>query len=200
MTDQARTYRSAAPCNIGPGFKPGFYPNPFWDDQNFDVLSLTVPGNNSAPAAYVIPTTGITIPKFADGASITEAAGSKELEHAWKVGSSIYPHAHVLKLTAGAGSVFLGFEYRIALGTTVLYDTKTLTLPVTDVTVLTQLAFANLGEIALSAFTTIGAQVSFRFFRDPTNVADDFAGDIAITTVGWHFQRDTAGSRQVATK
>jgi hypothetical protein len=200
VTDQARTYRSAAPSNIGPGFKPGFYPDPLWDDQNFDVLSLTVPGNNDAPTAYVIPDTGITIPKFANGSDIVEASGSKELEHAWKVGTSIYPHAHILKLTDAAGSVFLGFEYRIIYGSTVLYNSKTVTVPLTGVTVLTQLVFADFGEIALAALEDIGAQVSFRFYRDPTNVADNYAGDIAITTVGWHFQRDTAGSRQVTTK
>jgi hypothetical protein len=199
MTDQVRTYRSAA-SNIGPGFRPGFYSSPLWDDQNFDVLSLTVPGNNSAPKAYVIPTTGITIPKFENGSATVEASGSKELEHAWKVGTSIYPHAHILKLTNAAGSVFLGFEYRIVYGTTVVYNTKTLTLPLTSVAVLTELAFADFGEIALSSFTEVGVQVSFRFYRNPANGADDYAGDIAVTTVGWHFQRDTAGSRSVASK
>jgi hypothetical protein len=195
-----RTYRSAAPANIGPGFRPGYYPDPPWDDQNFDVLSLTVPGNNNAPTAYVIPTTGIVVPKFANGSATVEASGSKELEHAWKVGSSIYPHAHLLKLTAASGSVYLGFEYRIILNGTVIYNTKTVVVPLTDVAVLTQLAFADFGEIDLSAFTAVGAQVSFRFFRTPTNAADDYAGDIAVTTIGWHFQRDTAGSRLVTTK
>lgn len=200
MTDQIRTFRSGSPSNIGPGFKPGYYPDPLWDDQNFDVLSITVPGNNSAPTKYNIPGTGLFVPKYANGAAIVETPGSKELEHAWKVGSSIYPHAHVLKLTAASGSVFLGFEYRIARGTTIVSGTKTVTVAMTDVTVIDQLVFAGFGEIALSAITDTGAQVTFRFYRDPTNLADDYAGDIAVTTVGWHFQRDTAGSRLVTTK
>jgi hypothetical protein len=103
-------------------------------------------------------------------------------------------------LTAASGSVFLGFEYRIVYGTTVVYGTKTLTLSVTAAAVLTELVFADFGEIALSSFTDVGPQVSFRFYRNPANGADDYAGDIALTTVGWHFQRDTAGSRSVASK
>lgn len=200
MTDQRRTYRSAAPSNIGPGFRPGFYPDPLWDDQNFDVLSITVPGNNDAPVAYTIPTTGLVLPSFPDGTSITEVPASKELEHAWQVGTPIYPHAHVVKLAAGAGSVFLGFEYRVAHGTTVVTGTKTLTLALTAAAVLDEIVFANLGEIVLTAITDVGAQVTFRFYRDPTNIADNFAGAIAIATVGWHFKRDSAGSRQVTTK
>lgn len=200
MTDQARTYRSAAPSNIGPGFKPGFYPDPFWDDQNFDVLSITIPGGNDAPRAYTIPGTGLVLANFQNSAGITEIPASKELEHAWQVGTSIFPHAHIVKLTAAAGSVFLGFEYRIAHGTTVVTGAKTLVLSLTAAAVLDEIVFADLGEIALTALTAVGPQVTFRFYRDPGNIADDYAGDIAVTTVGWHFKRDSAGSRQVATK
>lgn len=199
MTDQARTYRSAAPSNIGPGFKPGFYPDSLWDDQNFDVLSIKVPGNNNSPVAYTIPTTGLILPSFS-GSTITDVPASKELEHAWEVGTPIYPHAHIIKLASGAGSIFLGFEYRIAHGTTIVTGTKTLTLAVTAAAVLDQIVFADLGSIALTAFTDIGPQVTFRFYRDPTNPADDYAGAIAVTTVGWHFKRNSAGSRQVTTK
>lgn len=200
MTDQVRAYRSAGSSNIGPGFVPGFYPSPFWDDQNFDVLSITVPGGNDAPTGYIIPGTGLVLPNFRNSAGITEVPASKELEHAWQVGTSIYPHAHIVKLTAASGSVFLGFEYRIAHGTTVVSGEKTLTLSLTAATVLNQIVFADLGEIALTAFTAVGPQVTFRFYRDPGNPADDYAGDIAITTIGWHFKRDSAGSRLVTTK
>lgn len=200
MTDQARTYRSAAPANIGPGFKPGFYPDSLWDDQNFDVLSISVPGNNDAPVAYTIPDTGLVLPSMPAGASITEVPASKELEHAWEIGTSIYPHAHIVKLAAGAGDVVLGFEYRVAHGTTVVAGTKPLTLTVTDAAVLDELLFADFGEIALTAFTDVGPQVTFRFYRDPTDEDDTYAGAIAVTTVGWHFKRDSAGSRLITTK
>ena len=199
MTDQLRAYRTGIP-NIGPGFKPGFYPDPIWEDANFDVLAITVPGNNSAPVAYVIPTTGLVLPNFPNGAAVTEVAGSKELDHAWKLGSSIFPHAHVRKIDAGAGDIFLGFEYQVIYGTTKVTGEKTLTLTVTNVAQLDEVLFADLGEIDLSTIVHVGAQITFRFYRDPTNEADDFAGDIAVTTFGWHYLRDSDGSRYITGK
>lgn len=199
MTDQSRMIRQGFQ-NIGQGFKPGFYPDALWEDQNFDVLALTVPGNNDAPDPYVIPTTGLVLPSFPDGAAVVESAGSKELLHAWKVGTSIYPHVHLVKLDAGAGSVYLGFEYRIVRGTTIVSGTKTLTVAVTDRTVLDEEKYTEFEAIDLSTITDVGAQVTFRFFRDPTNAADDFAGDIAITTIGWHLQVNSGGSRLIGSK
>lgn len=199
MTDQVRTYRAPAP-NIGPGFKPGFFPDPVWEDDNFDVLSITVPGNNDAPTAYVIPTKGLVLPNFPDGADITEVAGSRELPHSWKIGTSIYPHAHIRKLTAGAGSIFLGFEYELLHGSTLVQGSDDITLGVDNVDVLNEILFAAFSAIDLSTITEVGAQMTFRFYRDPTNAADDFAGDIAVTTIGYHYEKDTSGSRQITTK
>lgn len=198
MTDQSRTYRT--PSAIGAGFKPGFYPDSLWEDENFDVLAITIPGNNNAPSAYVIPTTGLVLANFPDGANVTEVPGSKEINHSWELGTTIKPHVHLRKLDAGSGSVFLGFEYQVLRGTTKISGELTATVPVTDVTVLDEILFYNLGDIVMTSFTEVGAQITFRFYRDPTNGADDFAGDIAITTLGWHYQLNSAGSRQAGAK
>jgi len=47
----------------------------------------------------------------------------------------------------------------------------------------------------------IGSQIAFRFFRDPTDIADTYPDDAAITmTLGFHYEIDTPGSRQITTK
>lgn len=199
MTDQLRDYRRAAKT-IGPGFKPGFLSQPFWEDDNFDVLSITVPGNNNAPTAYTIPTKNLILPNFPNGADITEVGGSREIPHAWEVGTSIYPHGHVRKLSTGNGSILLGFEYEILLGSTLVEGSDTITVELDNVTQLNELVFAGFDAIDLSTITEVGAQLTFRFYRDPTDAADDFAGDIAVPTIGFHYQRNTSGSRQITTK
>jgi len=200
MTDQMRTYRSAAAGNIGPGFKPGFFPDSLWEDQNFDVLAITVPGGNNAPTAYTIPTKGLVLPSFPDGNDVTEAPGSKELAHAWEIGTSIYPHFHLRKLDDGAGDVYFGFEYEVLQGSTLLEGTLTKTFTVTDLTTLNEESIVAFDAIDLSTITDVGAQITFRLFRNPTDAADDFAGDVAVTTVGWHYLRDSSGSRSIASK
>lgn len=46
----------------------------------------------------------------------------------------------------------------------------------------------------------IGAQFHFRFFRDGTDAADTYNDGAVIATFGIHYQVDTMGGRQIATK
>lgn len=198
MTEQIRTYRQGI-ANIGPGFKPGYYPDPQWVDINFDILAITIPGNNNAPQSFVIPGTGLVLPSFPDGV-ITEAPGSVELDHGWKLGTEIRPHVHVRKLTSGAGSIYLAFEYLVLRGTTKIYGTKEKIVSVTDVVQYDEDLIVPFDPIDVSAIDNVGTQITFRLYRDANNVADNYVGSIGSTTAGLHILVDTDGSQGVGNK
>jgi len=186
---------------IGTGIKPGFLPEIQWRDENFDPLAITVKNKNNAPTPLAVPGTDLAMANFANGAGITEVPVSgKEVNHDWKVGTNLSVHAHILKATAASGNYKFGFEYRVSCpGITTLYGTisKAQAVPATA---WTDSDYIVIGEIDMSTITTLGAQVTFRLFRDPADAADTYAGDIVLHTFGWHYQVNSNGSRLIASK
>lgn len=185
---------------IGTGFEPGFLPAAQWRDENFDPLAVTIPGNNDAPVATAIAGTNLFMAGFPDAATTEVPVSGKELNHDWLVGSSIYPHAHIIKAAAGTGNVRLGFEYRILQnGSTPIYGDLVDDFAVPE-TALTEVKITNFTAIDLSAVTGIGAQVTFRFYRLGAHANDTYAGTILVASLGWHYQVNSNGSRTIGAK
>jgi hypothetical protein len=185
---------------IGPGFKPGFLSEPQWLDDNFDPLALTIPGNNDAPVAFNIAGTSLYMASMPGGVITESIVSGKELNHDWKLGTSIHPHIHVLKSVAGAGNMRLGFEYRITLGDMApIYGdiVDNFAVPTTH---LTEEKFIDFGEVDISSISDVGAQITFRFYRLGTHIDDTYGGAILALSMGWHYQVDSSGSRTVGTK
>ena len=186
---------------IGTGNQPGFLPEPQWRDENFDPLAVTIPGNNNAPAKLNVPGTNLFMASFPAIGGITEVPVSgKEVNHDWVPGTNLSVHAHILKTVAGTGDVKLSFEYRVSSGSiTPVYGTISAAqaVPATEWTIADYLV---IGEIPMSTFTGLGAQVTFRLFRDGSDSADTYNGAIVIHTFGWHYQVNSNGSRLIASK
>lgn len=185
---------------IGTGFQPGFLPAPQWRDENFDPLAITIPGNNDAPVALNIPTTDLFVASFPNSALTEIPVSGKEVNHDWVVGTNLVPHAHLLKATAAAGDIKMSMEYRIVeSGITPVYGTAT-GIVAAPTNIWTDEARVDLTEIDMSTFTDVGAQVTFRLFRDPSDAADTYAGTVVVLSFGWHYQVNSSGSRTIGSK
>ncbi len=185
---------------IGTGFQPGFLPEPQWRDENFDPLAVTIPGNNAAPVKLNVPGTSLFMASFPNIAITEVPVSGKEVNHDWVPGTNLSVHAHILKATAVAGDVKLSFEYRVSKkGQAPIYGTISAVQAV-PATAWVDSDFIVIGEIDMSTFTGIGAQVTFRLFRDPADVADTYAGTIVVHTFGWHYQINSSGSRTPGAK
>jgi len=163
-------------------------------------LAVTIPGNNDAPVKINVPGTDLFIANFPNGSLTEVPVSGKEVQHDWVPGTNLSVHAHILKADAGAGNIELAFEYRVVEdATTPVYGTltKVVAVPATAWTI-EQLVL--LGEIDMSTFTDIGAQITFRLFRNSGAAADTYAGDIVVTTFGWHYQVNSSGSRLIGSK
>ena len=185
---------------IGAGFQPGFLPAPQWRDENFDPLAVTIPGNNDAPVALNVTGTDLFVASFPNSALTEVPVSGKEVNHDWVVGTNPVPHAHILKATAAAGNIKLSFEYRVVSESiTPVYGTAT-GIVAAPTNIWTDEARVDLTEIDMSTFTNVGAQVTFRLFRDPADAADTYAGTVVVLSFGWHYQVNSSGSRLIGAK
>jgi len=185
---------------IGTGYEPGFLPAPQWRDENFDPLAITIPGNNNAPSALNVPGTNLFMASFPNSGITEVPVSGKEVNHDWAPGTNLSVHAHILKTSIATGNVKIGFEYRVSdNGKTPVYGTIDATIAVPS-TAWDDALYMLIGEINMSTFTDLGAQVTFRMFRDPSDAADTYAGAIVVHTFGWHYQVNSNGSRTIGAK
>lgn len=141
--------------------------------------------------------TGITTYAFAPTEYVD---GIFELQHDYMEGTDLTFHVHWQGITApGGGTDNVQFQLIYTLGRSgvVLASATTITV---EVAVTTQYAF-NISSFAAITGTTflIGDQFLFNFGRIAAS-ADEYAGDALVATVGIHYQVDTLGSAQIASK
>lgn len=166
-----------------------------WKDINVGGISLKQ--GATAPDPINLDTTSIQVYAF-DGATLTEeASGAFELQHDYKEGTNIVPHIHWYTTDTGAGNVKWQLEYYIKSGTSEYTGTTSVTTAATG-TAWEEIR-SDFPAITGTNFT-IGMQIHFRLFRDPTDAADTYASDAALGTFGIHHEVDTVGSRQISTK
>lgn len=166
-----------------------------WKDINVGGISLKQ--GATAPDPINLDTTSIQVYAF-DGATLTEeVSGAFELQHDYKEGTNIVPHIHWYTTDTGAGNVKWQLEYYIKSGTSEYTGTTSVTTAATG-TAWEEIR-SDFPAITGTNFT-IGMQIHFRLFRDPTDAADTYASDAALGTFGIHYEVDTVGSRQISTK
>jgi hypothetical protein len=169
---------------------------PVWQDINLGGTALGT--GASAPDLINLDTTSISVYAFDGNVTSEMLSGSFELQHDYKEGTDLYPHLHFLPVNANAGTVKFFLEYYIREDNRVKL---TATISATKAT--NSIAWEEL-LLAFPAITgtslKIGSQIFFRLYRVPTDAADTYNSDVALATVGIHYQIDTLGSRQISTK
>lgn len=164
-----------------------------WDDDNLDPTTLT--GTGTAPVATTWSATGISIAGFAKG---DEVQGTREIRHNVKLGAPIYFHAHWAANTTNVGNVRLGLEYFFTRDGVAVTTSTTITLTAaTDGTAWKKFntSFAAITPPA----SELGMQFHFRFYRINEG-ADTYTGLVLCSTIGYHFEIDGLGSKQITAK
>lgn len=127
-----------------------------------------------------------------------ELYGSFELQHDYKEGTPLHPHIHFLPTTSDAGNVKFFLEYYLR-DDNALKLTGTLSSVSSTGSIAWQEIRTEFGTISNSSIK-IGSQIFFRLYRDAADVQDTYSFDVALSTVGIHYEIDTVGSRQIAIK
>lgn len=166
-----------------------------WEDVNLDPTSMA--GGGTAPTSISFSTSTVKIASFVNAAT-DEVCGMHELPHAWKLGSQISFHCHWCPTTTNTGTCRFGLEYFfIRAGQAPSFPVKIYAEQAGGGVAWAKqdIAFANITPVS-----ELGVQLAFRFFRDGSHVNDTFTGDAAVSTIGFHYEMDGTGSRQIGTK
>lgn len=165
-----------------------------WDD--FLVPGFALGTGNAAPALTAFtPITNMQLYGFNGTPTPDELFGVIELLHGWKEGTDIWPHVHWTPNDANSGNVLWQMTYSIKDENGVFQNGVTLTAlqPASGVNVEETIEF---NAPIPGANLKIGDQIPFRLFRDSQASQDNYAGLAKLLTVGFHYQKDTLGSRQ----
>jgi hypothetical protein len=166
--------------------------------QDINISGANLGFGASTPDLINLDTTSIQVRAF-DGTAITEQlSGGFELQHDYKEGTDIYPHAHLLPTTSASGTFKFFLEYYIRRA-----NTLKLTATISASMATNSIAWEELRlsfPVITGADLKIGDQIFFRIYRVPTDATDTYTADVALSTFGIHYLVDGFGSRQISTK
>ena len=129
---------------------------------------------------------------------------ANELPHSWKLGTTVHPHLHITTKAANStgGDRFAKFTIDIAYaktGGTWTETPRTAELTIPNGTAALQLFYLDMGDLALTGYT-IGTEIKPRVKRIAATGGTEYSGNIFITQLGMHYERDALGSRTETTK
>lgn len=169
-----------------------------YNDTNYNAINA-LPGA-SAPNLVNLASTGLKGYAF-DGVNQTEELqfGAEEVLHGYKEGTDISFHVHWRPTTTGAGNVKWQFEiYWDNIDST---PGSTTNVSVVDAASGTAWQHLKTDELTISGTgKKIGSLVHVRVYRDPTDSADTYGSDAVLSSIGFHYQINTVGSRQLNVK
>lgn len=184
-----------------------------WEDERVPVTSLKLGGSHDPGFAVWKKNAGGTSQgvfiHWFDKATEEELYFALQISHAWKEGSTIYPHVHWIPKTNGGANtkVSWGLEYvvqsmGVAFGTTtIIYGNTSIPneTPVADRHYLTRINGTT--GIVMTGHT-ISCMLIGRVFRDATGAGgtDDYDDDAGLLEIDFHIERDTNGSRLETSK
>lgn len=176
----------------------GFNDSVLWNDYN--VTSFALGAGASSPDLITFLGAGNLVIHAFDGTSTAEQLyGCIELLHDYKEGTDLRPHIHYVPTTSGAGNVKWNLEYSLASNNVTFPSTTTIAV----VDTVSGIAWRHKAvefPVISGAGLTIGTQIMFRLFRNPSDVQDTYTGDAGLLTFGLHVQIDSDGSRQIFSK
>jgi hypothetical protein len=173
---------------------------PVYQDANIGSLVLQTGGTLPGIVEIVDSTltgTGVYTRGFAIG---EQGSGSIEIPHDYKEGTDMIFHIHYVGQDAPAGATD---NIKWELTYTITRDgvtTPAATVDSAQDTISTRTMWKRTDvETIAGAGLKIGDQVNFTLKRIAAS-SDDYAGELLIGTLGFHYQTDTIGSRQIGTK
>jgi hypothetical protein len=172
-----------------------------WEDENFDPTMLT--GTGTLPASITFASTTTHVASFAGNAN-DEVEGIKEYPHKAKLNAvgqttvKLSFHAHCYPTTTSGGNVRLALEYFFTKENVAI--TTSTTIYVTGAVGTTAWAKKTFTFADIAAPDELGSQLHFRFARLSNDALDTYADALAISTIGFHYEADSTGSRQTLVK
>lgn len=171
------------------------YTDTYWDDiRTPSNLSKKVPGKEAKDQAYK----GGVVISFEDGAD-QAVSFNVQLPHGYKLGSDLEFHIHIALPTAGAGAgvenVAFDFTYSWANinnefpAETTVSDTTDVQDYAADTHRLIEIG----GSLDGSAITGVSSMLICSLTRD-VSVDDNYADDVYLIELDFHYQFDAPGS------
>ena len=169
-----------------------------WLDIDFPIIVRTT-GPNIPTLATLVG--NLTVPQWEIG-DYFQCEG-QEMIHAWKEGSDVYWHLHLITNGQEAVSKYCRFEIQIAYGNvgSQIGNLQTITSPEFEIPANTPDRTHLILPIDSSSMTgiTIGTQVYARLERIASTIADPVDSPFC-TMLQMHIECDTIGSRQITSK
>ena len=182
-----------------------------WDDLRVPALS-TRAGASKIPGLTKFLDNGAgsqgILTRVFDKSNEEELYFALQLPHAWKQGTSVYPHVHWLPVSDGAANAVVswGLEYSIA--------------KINDVFPFSVIIYGNahahggdliakthymtdIGSgISMAGIASVSPMIVCRVFRDATGtgLTDDYTADVALLEIDFHYEIDSLGSNSIHTK
>lgn len=169
-----------------------------WEDLMIPGLSVGTAA--SAPDLISFGPSG-NLKMFAfDGNSTSEQVFfSCQLQHAWKLESTIKPHVHWTPTTTGSGNVKWFFEYSWANIDGTFGAPTTISVVQAASGTAWQHQLASLPDIAGTG-KGLSSMLVCRLYRNPADSQDTYGDDAAFLQFDIHYEMDTVGSREAASK
>lgn len=172
-----------------------------WEDDNLDPTTLTGPGN--LPSRITFASTTAHIAAFS-GTQTDEVEGCREYPHKAKLNAAgatstvMQFHAHTYATTTTVGNVRLGLEYFFTKEGVAVTTSNTIYVTYTTNGVAWAKQSVSFPDIAVPE--ELGSQLHFRFFRLGGDALDTYNSQVAISTIGYHYEIDSLGSNTTHVK
>jgi hypothetical protein len=168
-----------------------------FEDLNWNPTELV--GSGTAPSLINFGSSTIGIAGFS-ATSTDEITSSAELPHSWKVGSEIQFHFHWYPTTTNVGNALFRLEYLFTKEGVAVTTSTTVDLLVASSGVAWAKKSSAFTNIVTTGVAEFGSQFHFRFARVGGDASDTYTGVTAVSTVGFHYESDTLGSRLISSK
>jgi hypothetical protein len=174
-----------------------------WNDINIEAYNLGT--GATAPAVGNFAGSAIRTYQFFGGivGPSDELHGGMELLHDWKEETSVHFHVHwtpTVLVAAPNDGVVWGLEYTLQNvgGVYGAGATATVTDTLPDATPAWTHFLTDIAIIPMVGYT-IGSNLLFRIFRNRV-AGNTYPNNVAVISVGIHYETDTCGSRQMLNK
>jgi hypothetical protein len=180
-----------------------YLPNSTGEDQWDDIITpgFALGTGNAAPALVSFsPVTNMRVYGFSGTNSTPdELFAFFELPHGYKEGTDLYPHVHWQPNDNNVANVKWQVAYAIApVGGNFTVTGSSAGVEATVDS--TSHLLTTLAPVIPGLNLKIGSIIACRLFRDATDPQDTYTGLANLLSFGIHFQKDSLGSRQIATK